>query len=42
MQDALYVRDSYPMLTMQALAIKLKVSKKTILNIIHNKTFKEH
>jgi hypothetical protein len=37
--DAIYVRKSYPMKTAQALANELSVSKKTILNIIHSKTF---
>lgn len=37
--DALYVRANYPTMTAQALATKLGVSKKTVLNIIHNKTF---
>ena len=39
MQDATYVRDTYPMKTAQALATELGVSKKTVLNILHNRTF---
>lgn len=38
-QDALFVRANYPTMTAQALATKLSVSKKTILNILHGKTF---
>jgi hypothetical protein len=41
MNDAIYVRDTYPMKTAQALANELGVCKKTILNIIHNRTFKQ-
>lgn len=37
--DALYVRANYPTMTAQALATKLGVSKKTVLNIIQGKTF---
>lgn len=39
MKDAEYVRSTYPMKTAQALAKELNVSKKTVLNILHNKTF---
>jgi hypothetical protein len=39
MQDATYVRDTYPMKTAMALATELGVSKKTVLNILHNRTF---
>ena len=38
-KDALYVRANYPTMTAQALAAKLGVSKKTVLNILHGKTF---
>jgi hypothetical protein len=38
-KDALFVRKNYPTMTAQALATKLGVSKKTVLNIIHGKTF---
>lgn len=38
-KDALFVRENYPTMTAQALATKLAVSKKTVLNIIHGKTF---
>lgn len=39
--DARYVRDNYPLFTCTVLAAKLGVSKKTVLNIIHGKTFKD-
>lgn len=39
--DARYVKENYPMLTSSQLAATLKVSKKTVLNIIHGKTFKD-
>ena len=39
MKDALYVRATYPVKTAQKLASELGVSKKTILNIIHKRTF---
>jgi hypothetical protein len=39
MDDAIYVRQTYPMKTAQRLAEDLGVSKKTVLNIIHNVTF---
>jgi DNA-binding CsgD family transcriptional regulator len=38
-QEVLLVRSSYPTMTAQAIAEKLSVSKKTVLNIIHGKTF---
>ena len=38
-KDALYVRANYPTMTAQAIASKLGVCKKTVLNIIHGKTF---
>lgn len=38
-KDALYVRENYPTMSAQALADVLRVSKKTVLNIIHGKTF---
>jgi hypothetical protein len=41
MQDAEYVRETYPMKTAQALAKELSVSKKTILNIIHGRIYKD-
>lgn len=37
--DALYAAENYPMMTAQAIATKLGVSKKSILNILHGKTF---
>jgi DNA-binding CsgD family transcriptional regulator len=39
MANAEYVRQTYPMKTAQQLATELGVSKKTVLNIIHNRTF---
>jgi len=39
--DALFIKDNYPEFTAQALATKLGVSKKTILNVIHGKTFRD-
>jgi hypothetical protein len=38
-KDALFVRENYPTMTAHALATKLAVSKKTVLNIIHGRTF---
>jgi hypothetical protein len=38
-KDALYVLENYPTMSAQALADVLGVSKKTVLNIIHGKTF---
>ena len=37
--DAQYVKENYPMMTSSVLAAKLGVSKKTVLNIVHGKTF---
>ena len=39
--DALFIKDNYPEFTAQVLATKLGVSKKTILNVIHGKTFRD-
>jgi hypothetical protein len=39
MANAEYVRQTYPMKTAQQLATEFGVSKKTVLNIIHNRTF---
>ena len=39
--QAIEIRKLYPEFTMQALANKFNVSKKTILNILHEKIFKE-
>ena len=39
MEQATYVREQYPMRTMLDIANELGVSKKTVLNIIHNKIF---
>jgi hypothetical protein len=40
-EDAVYVKENYPMLTSSVLAAKLRVSKKTVLNIIHGRTFRD-
>lgn len=37
--DAEYIRNNYPVKTAQKLADELNVSKKTVLNVIHDKTF---
>ena len=37
--DAIYVVETYPSMTAQAIATKLGVSKKSVLNILHGKTF---
>jgi hypothetical protein len=37
--NVIFVRKTYPMKTAQTLANELAVSKKTILNILHGKTF---
>ncbi len=39
--DAKYVKENSPMMTSSQLAVKLGVSKKTVLNIIHGKTFRD-
>jgi predicted transcriptional regulator len=39
--DARYVKENYPVLTMAQIANKLGVCKKTVLNIIHGKTFRD-
>jgi hypothetical protein len=39
--DARYVKENYPVMTSSQLAAKLGVSKKTVLNIIHGKTFRD-
>jgi hypothetical protein len=39
--DARYVKENYPVLTMGQIANKLGVCKKTVLNIIHGKTFRD-
>ena len=36
-----YVRNTYPALTLQALADELNVSKKTVMNIVHGKIFRD-
>ena len=41
MEQAQYARSQHPVKTMAAIAEELGVSKKTVLNIIHNKIFKE-
>jgi transposase len=39
LEQAVYVKKTYPTLSMQALANQLGVSKKSILNIVHGVTF---
>ena len=41
MEQAQYARSQYPMRTMANIAEELGVSKKTVLNIIHGKIFKD-
>lgn len=41
MDQVKYARSQYPMKTLQEIATELSVSKKTILNIIHNRIFVE-
>jgi hypothetical protein len=41
MEQARYIRNQYPMRSMQKIADELNVSKKTVLNILHGKIFKE-
>lgn len=41
LEQAKYVRSQYPMRTMMNIAQELGVNKKTVLNIIHNRIFKE-
>lgn len=40
-EDALYATNNYPMMTAQAIADTLGVSKKTVLNILHGRTFSD-
>jgi len=40
-EDARFIRENYPVMTSTALANKLGVSKKTVLNVIHFKTFRD-
>ena len=37
--NVLFVRENYPVMTMQAIANELGVSKKAVMNIIHGKTY---
>lgn len=41
MEQAQAIRAGYPMLSAQKLAVQYGVSKKSVLNILHNKTFAE-
>jgi hypothetical protein len=41
MEQAQAIRAGYPMLSAQKLAVQFGVSKKSVLNILHNKTFAE-
>lgn len=40
-EQVLYVRNTYPLKTAQALATELSVSKKTVLNILHGRIYKD-
>ena len=39
--DVKFIRANYPVKTLQALAIELHVSKKTVMNVVHGKIFKD-
>ena len=39
--DAKYILENYPSLTAQKIATQLGVSKKTVLNVLHGRTFKD-
>jgi len=39
--DALFIKQNYPLMTSTALAAKLGVSKKTVLNVLHGRTFRD-
>lgn len=39
--DAIFIKDNYPVMTSSALAKQLGVSKKTVLNVLHGKTFRD-
>jgi hypothetical protein len=36
-----FIRDNYPMRTLQSLADEIGVSKKTVMNVVHGKIFKD-
>lgn len=36
-----FIRDNYPTRTLQSLADELRVSKKTVMNVVHGKIFKD-
>ena len=38
-EDVIFIRSTYPAMTLQAIANKLSVSKKTVLNVVHGKIF---
>lgn len=38
-EGVLFARNNYPMMTLQAIADKLGISKKAVMNIIHGKTY---
>jgi len=39
-KDVSFIQDNYPLMSAQKIATCLKVSKKTVLNVLHGKTFK--
>jgi hypothetical protein len=39
--DVQYIKEMYPLLTSTKLAAELRVSKKTVLNVLHGRTFKD-
>lgn len=40
-EDVKFIRSSYPVKTLQMLADELSVSKKTVMNVVHGKIFKD-
>ena len=40
-EDVRLIRSSYPVKTLQMLADEIGVSKKTVMNVVHNKIFKD-
>jgi hypothetical protein len=38
-EDVIFIRSTYPAMTFQAIADKLSVNKKTVLNVVHNRIF---
>ena len=40
-ENVLFIRENYPVRTLQSLATELGVSKKTVMNVVHGKIFKD-